>query len=96
MIEGDVCREPEFRYSPAGVPIGRFTIEHHSSRIEAGMERDVYCRIGVVAAGTELEPRVRVLQTTNRVIVHGFIHRAVNRRGEARLVLHAEAIEPID
>ena len=80
MIAGCVVGPCEIRTSPAGVPIGRFLLEHRSSQMEAGLAREVYCRIPVVACGAPVR-------------VHGFVGRANNREGEYRLVLHAAQIE---
>ena len=95
-LEGTVCRAPDVRYSAAGIPISRFAIEHRSTQAEAGLHREVYCRIGVVASGTGLEAQVKRLAGSSRVRVQGFLDRTTNRLGEPRLVLHAVEIELID
>ena len=91
-----VCRAPDLRHSAAGIPISRFVIEHRSRQTEAGLHREVYCRIGVVASGTGLEAQVKRLAPATRVRVTGFLDRITNRQGEPRLVLHAVDIEPIE
>jgi len=95
-LEGTVCRAPDVRYSAAGIPISRFAIEHRSTQTEAGLHREVYCRIGVVASGGDLETQVKRLTGSSRVRVRGFLDRTTNRQGEPRLVLHAVEIELID
>lgn len=95
-LDGRVVRAPDIRYSPAGIPITRFVLEHRSRQVEAGLSREVYCRIGVVACGEDLAPKAKAFGTDDRVRVSGFIERTTNRQGEPRLVLHAVEIEPID
>lgn len=93
LIAGTLGNEPETRFSPAGIPIARFTLRHQSQQQEAGMQRQVVCNIGVVASGEALQGIVRELHTGERVRVSGFLARANNRQGENRLILHAESIE---
>jgi len=93
MIAGCVVGPCEMRTSPAGVPIGRFLLEHRSSQMEAGLAREVYCRIPVVACGAPVADTVGALAPGAPVRVRGFVGRANNREGEYRLVLHAAHIE---
>ena len=92
IIAGTVVRAPETRYSPAGIPISRFAMEHQSRQLEAGMPREAVCRMTVVAAGESLQSAVCALVPGSRVRVSGFLSRAGHRAGEDRLVLHAQAI----
>ena len=93
MITGMVVRRPETRVSPSGVPITRFAVQHRSVQTEAGHPRQATCLIRVVASGEALRPVVAQLDAEQRVRVGGFLSRADARRGEQRLVLHAEQIE---
>jgi primosomal replication protein N len=93
LIEGVVGNSPETRFSPAGIPIARFTLRHQSLQSEAGMKRQVVCNIGVIASGEALQPLVQQLQIGEGIRVSGFLARANNRQGEHRLILHAEQIE---
>ncbi|WJW74791.1 primosomal replication protein N [Thiohalobacter sp. IOR34] len=94
-LSGTLVRDPEFRHSPAGIPLGRFTLEHQSRQQEAGMPRQARLRITVKAAGDLLLQRLRTLQRGDRVRVRGFLNRDNHRNGEQRLVLHAEQIESL-
>jgi len=96
QIGGVVGNSPEVRYSPAGIPIARFTLKHQSLQSEAGMQRQVICNIGVVVSGEVLQPLVKQLQTGMGIRVSGFLARANNRQGENRLILHADQLELID
>jgi primosomal replication protein N len=95
QIAGVIGNSPETRYSPAGIPIARFTLQHQSQQSEAGMPRQVICNIGVVASGEALQQVVKQLHTGEGIKVCGFLARANNRQGENRLILHAEQIEKI-
>lgn len=96
LLAGRIVSRPATRTSPAGVPITRFTLEHRSEQTEAGRQREVRCRIEVVAAGTELQGPAAHLPEAAAVKVRGFISSAGYRSGETRLVLHAQDIERLD
>ena len=93
VIEGLVVQPPETRVSPAGIPISRFAVDHHSLCEEAGMPREVRFRLGVVVAGQVLQATVGALQTDSRVRIRGFLARAGYRSDERRLLLHAQSID---
>lgn len=93
VISGIVGNSPETRYSPAGIPITRFTLRHESLQQEAGMQRQAICNIGVIASGKQLLETAKALQSGQQLRVSGFLSRANNRQGENRLILHAEIIE---
>lgn len=95
QIAGIVGNSPEVRYSPAGIPIARFTLKHQSLQEEAGMTRQVVCNIGVVVSGEPQQQLVKQLETGEGIRVSGFLARANNRQGEYRLILHADRIEKI-
>lgn len=88
-----VVKRPLTRHSPAGIPLTRFVVEHESRQIEAGMMRQVRCRLQVVAAGEALQAQVSALAEGAKVSLTGFLNRAGYRSDEASLVLHAQSIE---
>jgi primosomal replication protein N len=96
VIAGHTVGPSRTRYSPAGLPIAYFTLEHHSWQSEADIPREVRCRIQVLAGGKTLAPAAEKLKPGSWVRVRGFISRANNRQGEARLVLHAEQIKALE
>ncbi len=96
IIAGQVAGACETRRSPAGIPISRFLLEHHSSQTEAGVSREARCRIPVVACGEALAGIAGRLATGAWLRVRGFVSRANHREGEYRLVLHAARIEMLD
>ena len=93
VLAGHVCRQPETQYSPSGIPITRFVLEHHSQQLEAGLAREAYCRIEVLAAGDALSKAARVLLTGRSVRVVGFVVGRRTAPGNRRLVIHAHALE---
>ncbi|TVR62173.1 MAG: primosomal replication protein N [Candidatus Competibacteraceae bacterium] len=95
VIAGQLAGTCETRISPAGIPISRFLLEHHSGQTEAGTPREARCRIAVMACGEGLSRVVGQLPSGAAVRVRGFLSRANHRAGEYRLVLHAAHIEQI-
>ncbi len=95
LLTGQVCRAPETRRTPAGIAVTRFTLEHRSPQQEAGMQREAWCRIVVVAAGETQGLNVASLMEGDSVKVCGFISRADSRQGQSRLVLHAQCIDAV-
>ncbi len=96
-LEGAVCGSPDRRWTPAGLPIVRFPLEHWSRASVAGLERTVACRITVVALGEALAEQVGSLAPGDWCRVDGFLGQRVRRReGQetiyGRLELHAEAL----
>ncbi len=83
------------RYTPAGIPITSFYLQHRSVQQEAGHSRDVMCTLQVMISGEELQNKVQTLEQGSCVRIRGFISRANNRQGEYRLVLHGQHIETI-
>jgi primosomal replication protein N len=96
VIEGIVQESAKFRTSPAGIPIGRFTISHQSEQHEAGLSRPISLLIGVVASGRDLQPATIRLQSGDKVRVEGFLSRARYHDTSWRLVLHANTIDMLD
>lgn len=93
VLAGRVAVPGRMRYSPAGLPMVRFVLEHESQRREAGIARRVRCRVLVLACGEALALLAGRLAADTRIRVRGFLSRADYRQGAARLVLHAEQIE---
>jgi primosomal replication protein N len=93
IIAGRVASASQIRYSPAGLPISRFVLEHHSRQVEAAIPREACCRIQVLACGKPLAQNAQALTPGTLIRVRGFLSRANHRYGETRLVVHAERIE---
>ncbi|MEF8794469.1 primosomal replication protein N [Thiohalorhabdus sp.] len=99
-LEGEVHAGLDERWTPAGLPIARFPLEHWSRVSVAGLERTVACRITVVALGEDLAARAKALPAGGHCRVEGVLAQRVRRRqGEetvfGRLELHAESLAPV-
>jgi len=92
---GEVVKPPKTSTSPAGIQHCQFSMDHKSIQNEAGMNRQAFVRIQVVATG-ELSSLTRNLTAGSKVKVTGFINRHESRNGNPLLVLHAQQIEMIN
>jgi len=95
MLTGSVVKTPKQSTSPVGIVHSQFSIDHKSIQNEAGLNRQAFVRIQVVATG-ELSHLTRELVAGNMVKVTGFINRHESRSGNPLLVLHAQQIEMIN
>lgn len=95
VLVGEVVRSPKQSTSPAGITHSQFSIDHKSIQNEAGMNRQAFVRIQVVASG-DLSHLTRELVAGNVVKVTGFINRHESRNGNPLLALHAQQIEMIN
>ena len=94
VLSGTVTELTGVRYTPAGVPHQSFMLEHRSRQEEAGVPREVLCRIKVEARGEGPVAALANLTVSDRVTVTGFIARSHFKDTAAtRLVLHAQTIE---
>jgi len=78
------------RYTPAGIPVVEFRIEHESEQGEAGGKRKIRAEIGAVA----FETQARLVSQRNvgsEVKVEGFL--GAKTRRSKKLVLHVTNIE---
>ena len=89
-IEGKLNHLEAIRYTPAGVPIVTFSIEHQSEQLEAGVQRSVSCHIQAMALGGVAEKVARVRGEANAKC-SGFI--AMKNLKSSQLVLHVTSIE---
>jgi len=93
---GTVVKRPKTSTSPAGISHCQFSIDHHSIQNEAGMNRQAFVRIQVVATGELSQTLTRDLTEGCNIKVSGFINRHESRNGNPLLVLHAQQIEMIN
>ncbi|XPF92521.1 primosomal replication protein N [Colwellia sp. RE-S-Sl-9] len=96
VLVGTVIKRPKISTSPAGIQHCQFSIDHHSIQNEAGMNRQAFVRIQVVATGDMSQNLTRDLTEGCNVKVTGFINRHESRNGNPLLVLHAQQIEMIN
>ncbi len=95
VLVGEVVKAPKFSTSPAGFEHCQFSIDHKSIQNEAGLNRQAFVRIQVVAT-SELSQLARELIVGSNVKVTGFINRHESRNGNPLLALHAQQIEMIN
>ncbi|MCH1925655.1 primosomal replication protein N [Shewanella sp. C32] len=91
-LSGRVLRSRAFD-SPAGIHHTVLQLEHKSLRVEADMQRHVYCVIQVILSGPRFDSVTEKLKAGVDIQVSGFIALQQNRNGQSRLVLHAENVE---
>ncbi len=96
MLVGTVVKRPKTSTSPAGIQHCQFSMDHHSIQNEAGMNRQAFVRIQVVATGDMSQHLTRDLTEGSNIKVTGFINRHESRNGNPLLVLHAQQIEMIN
>lgn len=89
-VSGKIADLDELRFTPAGIPIIRFTIHHVSEQNEADTKRRVECEIPAIAM-TETAKRVAQIKLGTFVKLEGFLDR--KNRNNQSLVLHVDKIE---
>lgn len=72
VLSGVVCKTPKFSQSPAGIPHCIFVLEHRSQQVEAGLNRNSYVRMQVVASGEAIQHYAQDIQIGSQVTVYGF------------------------
>ncbi len=89
-VAGRVIELDALRYTPAGVPMLKFRLQHDSVQTEAGGERKVSFEIAAVA----FEREARLLASAklgSSVKVNGFL--AARSRSSRAPLLHATQVE---
>lgn len=89
-LSGKLVELQGLRFTPAGIPIVRFRIEHSSQQSEADGSRQVTCVLNAVAVATEAR-LIAASQLGSELVVKGFLDRE-SLKGN-RLELHASHIE---
>lgn len=92
IICGRIAKLGVLRYTPAGVAVIEFTINHVSRQKEAGVARQIIFDILAVALG-QLALTVTGFKVNNTVKLTGFINRKSHMNHQ--LVLHTDHIELI-
>ena len=82
------------RYTPAGIPLLSFVLQHASEKIEAGLKRKVECEVNAVAIGELADIFTRQnIQLGSAIKTKGFL--AKRSAKSTQLVLHIEQLEKI-
>jgi primosomal replication protein N len=90
VLSGQVTYCEPLRYTPAGIPLLSFVINHVSENIEAGLKRKVECEINAVAMGDLAKSNIQAGANIN---VAGFL--AKRSAKSTQSVLHIQKIEVI-
>ena len=86
-----VATEP-IRYTPAGIPLLSFVLQHASDVMEAGFKRKVECEVNAVALGKIANDLTKAnIQIDDKIKVKGFL--AKRSATSTQLVLHIEKLE---
>lgn len=95
VIEGVVVDIPGERYSPAGIPILRFVLEHDSEQVENGVARAIRLRVGVRLTGEPGAAVRRALVAGAMLRVSGHLARPRLHEGDPRLIICASEVTPL-
>lgn len=90
MLSGVAIGLQPIRYTPAGIPLLSFVLQHASEQIEAGLKRKVECEVNAVALGELAKTNI---QLGSSVKIKGFL--AKRSAKSTQLVLHILAIQTI-
>jgi primosomal replication protein N len=89
-LSGVVISLEPIRYTPAGIPLLSFVLQHASEQTEAGLKRKVECEVNAVAIG---EIAKQYIQLGSNLKAKGFL--AKRSAKSTQLVLHIEKLELI-
>ena len=87
MLSGLVVGLEAIRYTPAGIPLLSFVLQHASEQIEAGLKRKVECEVNAVAIGDLAKTNVHI---GDNIKAKGFL--AKRSAKSTQLVLHIEQL----
>jgi len=89
-IAGLLTESGPVRYTPAGIPVIEFTLQHESEITEADVPRKVSATLCVQAFGA-LARQMSVARLGMQVQIVGFL--AARNRRSSKIVLHATEIQ---
>ena len=94
MLSGVVIGLAPIRYTPAGIPLLSFVLQHASEQTEAGLKRKVECIVNAVAIGQLADVFTKQnIQLGSAIKTKGFL--AKRSAKSTQLVLHIEQLEKI-
>lgn len=92
MLSGVVVHIEPIRYTPAGIPLLSFVLQHASEQIEAGLKRKVECEVNAVALGNiACDIAKQNIQHGANIEAEGFL--AKRSAKSTQLVLHIVKLE---
>jgi primosomal replication protein N len=89
-LSGVVISLEPIRYTPAGIPLLSFVLQHASEQTEAGLKRKVECEVNAFAIGEIAKQKI---QLGSNLKAKGFL--AKRSAKSTQLVLHIEKLELI-
>ena len=90
LLSGVVIGLEPIRYTPAGIPLLSFVLQHASEQTEAGLKRKVECEVSAIAIGELAKTNI---QLGFSVKTKGFL--AKRSAKSTQLVLHIDKLEVI-
>jgi primosomal replication protein N len=89
-LSGVVIGLEAVRYTPAGIPLLSFVLQHASEQTEAGLKRKVECEVSAVVIGDIAKSNIQI---GDQIKAKGFL--AKRSIKSAQLVFHIEKLEKI-
>ena len=90
ILRASIAFREQLRYTPAGVAVLDFTVDHHSRQMEAGQSRNVVLTLDCVAIGDKAETLNRI-SPDSALELRGFLG---NRSSKSRwVVFHVTEFE---
>lgn len=89
-LVGQIVKVYPVKYTPVGLPIVSFVLEHKSRQFEAGKTREVKCRIYCLIVGAANLVELELAEKF--VAVSGFL----NQNARSQLVLHINQLKFLD
>ncbi len=93
-LSGVVVGLDTIRYTPAGLPLLSFVLQHASEQTEAGLKRKVECEVNAVALGNIASDIAKSsIQIGDNIKAKGFL--AKRSAKSTQLVFHIDKLEKI-
>ncbi len=94
VVSGVVYKLYETRYTPAGIPITRFVLEHQSEQSEAGLKRNLRCQVFIIASGNKLQDVIKAknMKIGSQITVKGYLDQITFKGSNPQLCVNAEII----
>jgi primosomal replication protein N len=89
-LSGVVIGLEAVRYTPAGIPLLSFVLQHASEQTEAGLKRKVECEVNAVVIGDIAKSSIQI---GDNIKAKGFL--AKRSAKSTQLVFHIDKLEKI-
>jgi primosomal replication protein N len=89
-LSGVVIGLEAIRYTPAGIPLLSFVLQHISEQTEAGLKRKVECEVNAVVIGDIAKSSIQI---GDNIKAKGFL--AKRSAKSTQLVFHIDKLEKI-